>query len=123
MRCVSRALVAAVATGMMAACGEAGLCMCSPHGTITVNQMWSETRPPEPIGGLWVRKPRRTSAAAKAGLDVGDRIIAIDEQAIKSDWDVTTLQKGILRHQSGEAIQLDVKRETGELEEIILNRP
>jgi membrane-associated protease RseP (regulator of RpoE activity) len=102
------------------ACGL-GVCVCSPHGTITLNQVWSETPPSEPAGGLWVRQPRRASAAALAGLRSGDRIVAIDEQAIASDWDVPTLQQGIRRHQSGEAIQLRVQRQTGELGDITLN--
>ncbi|UCC89075.1 MAG: PDZ domain-containing protein [Anaerolineales bacterium] len=97
------------------------MCACSPHGTITLNQVWSEIPPPEPAGGLWVRQPRRAIAAAQAGLRSGDRIVAIDEQAIASDWDVPTLQYGIRRHQSGEAIQLRVQRPTGELEDMTLN--
>jgi hypothetical protein len=102
---------------------DLGVCMCSPHGTITLNLVWSETRPSEPAGGLWVRQPRSTSAAAQAELRAGDRIVAIDEQTIASDWDVPTLQNVIHRHQSGEAIQLRVQRSTGELEDITLIRP
>jgi hypothetical protein len=49
--------------------------------------------------------------------------VAIDEQAIASDLDVPTLQNGISRHQSGEAIQLRVQRSTGELEDITLICP
>jgi membrane-associated protease RseP (regulator of RpoE activity) len=100
-----------------------GLCMCSPYGTNTLNQAWHETRPSEPAGGLWVRQPRRTSAAAQAGLRSGDRILAIDEQAITSDWDVPILQKAIRRHPSGDAIRLRVQRSTGELEDFTLIRP
>ncbi|MGH2404459.1 MAG: class I SAM-dependent methyltransferase [bacterium] len=45
-----------------------GLCLCAPHGTNAVNQVWRETSPSEPSGGLWVRPPRSESAAARVGL-------------------------------------------------------
>jgi hypothetical protein len=99
-----------------------GLCLCSPHGTLTINQVWEETRPAAPDGGLWVRPPWSTSMADQAGLGAGDRILTVDEQAIASDWDVPTLQKGIRAHQAGEAIRLGVQRATGEIEEVILRR-
>jgi membrane-associated protease RseP (regulator of RpoE activity) len=104
------------------ACGL-GVCMCSPHGTNTLNEIWGETRPSAPAGGLWVRQPWSASAAAQAGLRVGDRIVSVDEQVVASDWDVPTLQNGIREHQSGEAIQLRVQRASGELEDITLTRP
>lgn len=104
------------------ACGL-GMCMCSPHGTNTLNQVWGETRPSAPAGGLLVRQPWSASAAAKAGLRTGDRVVAVDEKVIASDWDVPTLQKGIQEHQSGESIRLRVQRATSETEDIILTRP
>ncbi len=104
------------------ACGL-GVCMCAPHDITTLNQVWSETRPSAPAGGLWVRQPRSTSAATQAGLRAGDRIVAVDEQAIASDWDIAALQGGIRKHQSGEAIRLRVQRDKGELQDITLIRP
>jgi membrane-associated protease RseP (regulator of RpoE activity) len=104
------------------ACGL-GMCMCSPHGTTTLNEVWGETRPSAPVGGLWVRQPWSASAAAQAGLRVGDRIVAVDEQTIASDWDIPTLQNGIRDHQPGEAIRLRVQRVAGELEDMTLTRP
>jgi len=103
------------------ACGL-GLCMCAPHGTTTLNQVWSETRPAAPAGGLWVRQPRSLSTAAQAGLRAGDRVVAVDEQAIASDWDIDTLQGEIRRHPSGEAIRLRVLLQKGELQDITLTR-
>jgi PDZ domain len=100
-----------------------GVCLCAPHGTITLDEAWGEARPSVPASGLRVRPPRSASAAAQAGLRAGDRIVMVDEQAIASDWDVPTLQVGIRKHQSGGAIRLRVRRATGELEDITLTRP
>ena len=100
-----------------------GVCMCAPHGMITLNEAWGETRPSAPASGLRVRHPRSSSAAAQAGLRAGDRIVMVDKQAIASDWDYPTMQGEIRKHQAGEAIRLRVQRATGELEDITLNRP
>ena len=107
---------------MCPACGL-GVCLCAPHGTITLSQVWGETRPSAPASGLRVRHPRSASAAAQAGLRAGDRIVMVDEQAIASDWDVPTLQGGIRKHKAGDTIRLRVQRATGALEDITLTRP
>ena len=100
-----------------------GVCMCAPHGMITLNEAWGEPRPSAPASGLQVRHPRSASAASQAGLRAGDRIVMVDEQAIASDLDYPTLQGGIRKLQAGEAIRLRVQRATGELEDITLTRP
>jgi C-terminal processing protease CtpA/Prc len=100
-----------------------GVCLCAPHGTNTVNQAWRETSPSAPSGGIWVRPPRSNSVAARAGLRDGDRVIAVDDQEIASDLDVGSMQTAIRKHQSGEEIRLQVRRATGELQEVTVTRP
>lgn len=100
-----------------------GVCLCASHGTSTVNKVWRETSPSVPSGGLWVRPPRRDSVAARVGLREGDRIVAVDDQEIASDLDVGSMQAAIRKHQSGEKIRLQVRRVTGELQEVTVTRP
>ena len=100
-----------------------GVCLCASHGTNTVNQAWRETGPSAPSGGIWVRPPRSNSVAARLGLCEGDRIIAVDDQEIASDLDIGSLQAAIRKHQSGEEIRLQVRRATGELQEVTVTRP
>lgn len=100
-----------------------GVCLCASHGTNTVNQAWRETSPSAPSGGIWVRPPRSNSVAARVGLCEGDRIIAVDDQEIASDLDIGSIQAAIRKHQSGEEIRLQVRRATGELQEVTVTRP
>jgi C-terminal processing protease CtpA/Prc len=100
-----------------------GICLCASHGTSTVNQVWRETSPAAPSGGIWVRPPRRDSVAARVGLREGDRIIAVDDQEIASDLDIGSMQAAIRKHQSGEEIRLQVRRVTGESQEVTVTRP
>lgn len=100
-----------------------GVCVCSPHGTNTVNQVWRETSPAAPEGGLRVRRPRRDSAAASAGMREDDIIIAVDDQQIGSDLDTQTMQAGVRKHQSGEKIRFRVRCGKGEQREITVIRP
>lgn len=100
-----------------------GICVCSPHGTNTVNQVWRETSPAAPEGGIRVRRPRRDSAAANADLDDGDKILAVDDEEIRSDLDTQTMQAGVRKHKSGEEIRFRVRRGGDEPQEIIVTRP
>jgi len=99
-----------------------GICLCSPHGTNTVNEVWRETIPPVPPGGIRVRQPRRDSVVARVGLREGDSVVAVDDQPIASDLDAGAIQTAVRRHQSGETIRLRVRRATDELE-VTVNRP
>jgi hypothetical protein len=99
-----------------------GVCLCAPHGTITVNEAWRETTPSVPPDGLVVRLPRAQSAAARAGLHAGDRIVAIDDQHIVSDLDAASMQNAVRMHQPGEAIRLRVRRGAGEPLDITVTR-
>lgn len=99
-----------------------GICVCSPHGTNTVNQVWRETSPAAPEGGIRVRRPRRDSAAAAADLHEGDVILAVDDEEIRSDLDTQTMQAGVRKHKPGEKIRLRVRRGGDEPQEVKVTR-
>lgn len=99
-----------------------GICLCPPHGTNTVNEVWRETSPSASPGGIRLRLPRSDSVVARVGLREGDRVAAVDDQEITSDLDTGSMQTAIRRHQSGEKIRLRVRRATDDVE-VIVTRP
>ncbi|HEX2645910.1 MAG TPA: PDZ domain-containing protein [Candidatus Dormibacteraeota bacterium] len=103
------------------ACGL-GLCLCAPHGAITVRQVMQEAIPEPPVGGLRVRRPRAGSEAERAGLTDGDRVLAIDGKDIASDLDAAAVQAAIRAHSSGETVRLKVDRAEGQIE-LTAHRP
>jgi len=88
-----------------------GICLCAPHSTITINEAWRDAISPEAQSNLWLRPPRRGSAAEAAGLRVGDTLLAVDGQEIRT---IQSLQEAIRKHQPGERILLSVQRPSGE---------
>ena len=76
-----------------------------------LNRSMQHTRP---------ERRRAGSAAANVGLHHGDVIVAVDGQELQS---YSTLQSAVGGHQSGEAIELRVRRGSGELEDITVVRP
>lgn len=104
------------------ACGL-GLCLCASHGTNTVRQVWQETIPPVPDGGLRVRRPRAGSEAERAGVVEGDHILAIDGHGIKTDLDTSAVQTAIRAHTPGDTVRLLVRREGSEPIELTARRP
>ncbi len=64
-------------------------------------------RPWEPRGPIIVRRVEEGSAAARAGLSVGDRIIAVDGKPIER---ATDLAQAIRQH-AGERLSLDILRD------------
>ncbi len=104
-----------------------GVCLCSPHGANTAKDAWREAfRAITGSGshGIRVRPVRAKSAADRAGLQSGDIIIAVDDQAIQNEgWDsMNTQQAAIRKHQSGEIVRFRVQRVTSDLE-IPVTRP
>lgn len=87
-----------------------GICLCSPHGAITVRDAWRSGVPEPPAGGVRVRRPRSGSPADRAGLREGDVVVAIDGAAITHDLDAPAVQRAIGARASGEEIRLQVKR-------------
>jgi C-terminal processing protease CtpA/Prc len=103
------------------ACGL-GICLCASHGANTVRQVWRETIPPAPEGGLRVRRPRAGSEAERAGLLDGDRVLAIDGNEIGTDLDISTVQAAIRAQSAGGRMRLRVLRDGGGPIELILRR-
>ncbi len=100
-----------------------GICLCAPHGTITVNLAWRETTPAPAGPGIELRPPRAGSPAAAAGLDAGDRIVGIDDQELAMDLDTMTLQKAIRARESGQALRLEVLRGASDRLDVEVTRP
>jgi C-terminal processing protease CtpA/Prc len=103
------------------ACGI-GLCLCASHGANTVRQVWRETIPTAPEGGLRVRRPRAGSEAQRAGLLDGDRVLAIDGNEIGTDLDISAVQTAIRAHSAGDRMRLRVLRDGSGPIELILRR-
>ena len=87
-----------------------GICLCAPHGTITVNRAWRETTRAPTGPGIEVRPARADSPAARAGLNAGDRVVAVDDDQLPTDLEVMTLQNAIRAREAGQAILLQVLR-------------
>ncbi len=105
-----------------------GICLCSPHGTYTTNDVSREAVPAhdqEGGHGMRVRPPRANSAAARAGLSSGDTIVAVDGQEIQNEGEssIGVLQNSIRKHEPGGEIQLRVQRSSGNLQAVSVTRP
>lgn len=99
------------------ACGL-GICLCSPHGTNTVADVWRESASiPAARGtsGMGVRPPRRGSPAAVAKIRSGDSVVSVDDQVIRDEgWEsIRKMQQKIDGHKPGDAIRLGVRRAKG----------
>ncbi len=104
-----------------------GVCLCSPHSANTTKDIWRETFAAVTESGshgIRVRPPRAKSAADHAGLQSGDIIVAVDDQAIQNEgWDsLNTQQDTIRKHQSGQIVRLRVQRVSGDFE-VPVTRP
>jgi hypothetical protein len=100
-----------------------GLCLCSPHGSATVQEVMQKAVPEPAEAGVRVRRPRLGSEAERAALVDGDRVAAIDNQEIRSDLDIGTVQGAIRVHASGDTLELLVIRSDGETVRLTARRP
>jgi len=101
-------------------CCGLGICLCAQGPRRTLSDAWAELGPISDEAEVFLHPPRPGSAAAHAGLLRGDVIVAVDGQELESHF---TLQSAVGGHQSGEIIELRVRRGSGELEEITVVRP
>ena len=69
---------------------------------------------------IYVQHPRQNSPAAKAGLQRGDVITMVEGEALQ-DW--TDIQSLVREKKSGDQIRLEIRRESGALEEFTLVKP
>lgn len=100
-------------------CGV-GICLCAMAGRSFLSNTWVEAGPIADSTGVYVQLPRQNSAAARAGLQRGDVIIAAAGHEIGSYGD---LQSGVQNVEPGKGIQLTVRRGADRLEDVVVTRP
>ena len=101
-------------------CCGLGVCLCALSAKKSLSDAWAKVGPIADEAEVFLQPPRSGSAAANAGLLHGDIIVAVDGQELES---YSTLQSAVREHPSGEAIELRVRRGSGELEDITIVRP
>jgi class 3 adenylate cyclase len=107
-----------------------GICMCGTHGTATLLESWRAAIVPESgsgdVGLSMMSSPRADSVALRAGLGRGDAIVGIDDQVVGKEGDLSTAitdwQKAIRRHDSGEELELRVRRPSGKIQNVFVTR-
>ena len=94
--------------------------MCAQGPRRTLSDIWLESGPISTESDVFVHPPRPESAADKAGLRHGDIVLGVDGQELESYF---TLQGKVSAHKTGEEVVLQIRRSTGELEEISMTCP
>ncbi len=102
------------------ACCGLGVCICATYNRETLSNAWAEAGPIADESEVLVLPPKPGSAAADAGLQHGDVIVAADGLELESYGTLYEVADG---HQSGETIELRVRRRSGELADISVVRP
>ena len=97
------------------ACCGMGVCICNVYNRETLSDAWIEAGPIADDAEFTLLPPRPDSNAAAAGLQSGDLIVAADGRAIESYGILYEVVDG---HKSGESIELQVRRKSGELTNI-----
>jgi len=99
---------------------SSGICLCAAASRVTLSRAWIDDGPIAVDEGVYVQLPRKGSAAANAGLRKGDVVVGVDGQDVKA---ISGLQTAVREHQSGEPVQLKVRRGMDELKDITIIRP
>lgn len=103
-----------------------GVCGCALAFRRRLGIAWSDGGPIEMSSGIRLVRPRSGSAAAEAGLQRGDVIVAVDDRDLDSlpvlD-SLPLLQETIRSHPSGTAVHFQVRRTSGETKELTVPRP
>jgi len=100
-----------------------GICLCSPHGGNTVEDIWREVfiaKAAKTADGIQVRPPRNGSPAARAGIHAGDFVVAVDDRELGDEsWDsIKIMQDSIRKHQPSESVHFKLRRASGALAEV-----
>jgi hypothetical protein len=109
--------------GVTCACGcpmcSLGACGCIRATLAMAHLAWDGEEPTRTAGLTLLSPPRPGSQLAEAGLEEGDRILAVDGEEVGENQD---MQDGLRRHAVGEEARLEVERRTGERIELIVRR-
>lgn len=101
------------------ACCGMGVCICNAYNRETLSNAWTEAGPIADDSEFTMVPPRPGSNAAIAGLNSGDLIIEADGHKIESYGILYEVFDG---HESGDSIELQVRRDSGELMNIAVVR-
>lgn len=97
-----------------------GICLCAVSTRRMLELAWMDAGPIYTPEGISMVLPRSGSAAARAGFQKGDVVLAVDGKEIES---IPRLQETIRNHQLGEEIRFQVQQRSGERVEITVVRP
>lgn len=96
-----------------------GLCGCIRATSAATEMQWGGEEPAPTEGLVLLGPPRPGSQLADAGLDEGDRVLAMDGDSVGRNADA---QAALRRHEVGDAVRLDVQRRDGEQIEVTVTR-
>jgi PDZ domain-containing protein len=96
-----------------------GLCGCIRATTTATEVGWGGEEPALTEGLVLLGPPRPGSQLAEAGLDEGDRVLAVDTDPVGRNADA---QAALRRHEVGDEVRLDVERRDGERIEVTVRR-
>jgi S1-C subfamily serine protease len=79
---------------------------------------WQEATVPAPaLPGFSLQPPRPESELARAGIQGGERLLAMDGSEVHSIWDI---QGAFRKHMIGEEVRLLVQRESEAAREVVV---
>lgn len=96
-----------------------GLCGCIRATAAVTELAWGGEEPARTEGLVLLGPPRPGSQLAEAGLDEGDRVLAVDGDPVGRNADA---QAALRRHEVGEEVRLDVQRRDGKRIEVTVRR-
>lgn len=109
--------------GVTCACGcpmcSIGACGCIRATLATAEFAWNGQDPARESGLTLLLPPRPGSQLAGAGLEEGDRVLAVDGEEVGSN---TEMQAALRRHEVGHEARLEVERRSGERTDVIVRR-
>ena len=96
-----------------------GLCGCIRATSAATEVGWGGEEAARTEGLVLLGAPRPGSQLAEAGLDEGDRVLAVDGDPVGRNADA---QAALRRHVVGDDVRLDVERRDGERIEVTVRR-